>query len=559
MRFVLSLVAVVLMVPSGLAAFNDWPQAGFDQTHQGLVPTILNAELMPFQSKWWNNLSIPGPVSSPTVREDIVYFGDASGKVWAIDRESGGIIWTNTTASARVSGTAIGQDFVYVLSEAGGLYSFNRKTGRLENGYPLSVGASFGAPMLHEDIIYVGSTDGTVKSYFVSTRQMRWSFSTAVTFTSPSPYGNVTCPTGSVDGTPVLYDQWVMFGATNKCFFAIKKSAFGTIDSTNTNSVTRDLVWIFKAKDSIRTTPVVDMVNKRVIFGDVGGSMYSVSILSTNTATAAWTYDEPLTAGLSSEFKASPIVVNDKVIVGARNGNVRALSISGGTSMWVRNVNGEVVGSPAAANGHVLVGSFDRNMYMLNATDGAIRDQRLGLAEITTWAAISGTQGFWGDRLGNLYSWGGTKPTRPDLVITSLSGSFTATLPGTISFTVKNQGVLPASNTTALLFAGSTKIAELNVPAIEPGKEYSGSYSYTATSPPKIKVTLFVDATRQLKESDEANNEKIVDLAVADAPVPEDPSTQTSSSAGGPAPTGALLICAVLAGAFLVSRRRRHA
>lgn len=542
----ITLATLLLLLSPTAQAINDWPQNRYDETHQGAVPASLNSEFVPFLNRWWNNLSLPGQVGSPAVREDIVYYGDSSGKLWAFDRESGGILWFNTTgSSSRISSTpAVGQDFVYVVNEAGQLYSFNRKTGVIQNGYPITVGATFGSVMLHEDILYVGAADGSVKAYYASTRQPRWTMATTGTF--PPTSGHL-CEAGSVDGSPVLFEQWVFFGSTNKCFYAIPRTSGGTVQPAQVS-------WVFKANDAVRSTPSIDRVNRRVIFGDVSGNVYSIPVASSGRVnTSTWTFNEPFIEGRPSEFKAGPAIWGDKAIVAARNGNVRGLSLAAGTSVWLRSLGGEVSGSPAIANGRVLVGSFDRNMYILDASDGTIQEQRLGLAEIDTSPAISGTQGFWGDKLGNLYSWGGRKPDRPDLAISSLSAGFVAGVPGSISFTIRNVGILPASNNTLTITAGGVKIAELNIPALDAGKDYSSSFTHTVPSQGPLKIKVFVDATRLVKESDEANNEKTLDVTVA---VPPPPITDTSSP-GAPGPGVWLLLLAILVAAQFVGRRRR--
>lgn len=542
----LSLCAVLALLLPSVAAVNDWPQARYDETHQGAVPASLNSEFVPFLVRWWNNLSLPGQVGSPAVREDIVYYGDSAGKIWAFDRESGGILWSNTTGSgSRISSTpAVGQDFVYVVNEAGQLYSFNRKTGVIQNGYPISVGATFGSVMLHEDILYVGTADGSVKAYYASTRQPRWTMATSGTF--PPTTGHV-CDAGSVDGTPVLFEQWVFFGSTNKCFYAIPRTSGGTVQPAQVS-------WVFKAIDAIRSTPTIDRANRRVIFGDVSGNIYAIPVASAGRVNSStWTFNEPFVEGRPSEFKAGGAIWGDKVIVAARNGNVRGLSLASGASMWLRSLGGEVSGSPAVANGRVLVGSFDRNIYILDANDGAIQQQKLGLAEIDTSPAISGTQGLWGDKLGNLYSWGGTKPDRPDLSLISLSGSFIAGITGTISFTVRNVGVLPAGNNTLTIHVAGAKVAEINVPSLDPGKDFSTSFNHVVASEGSLKVRVFVDATRLVKESDESNNVKDFDATVAAPPPP----VVSSSADGAPGPGLLLALAAVLGAAFVARRRRR--
>lgn len=545
MRLPILVLLAMLVAPAAEAA-NNWPQFRFDETHQGAVPAIDNSEFVPFKEKWWNNVSIQGPVGSPAVRENIVYFGDGAGFLYAFDQESGGMLWRNTTgASARISGTpAVGQDFVYVVNEGGNLYSFTRKTGQLQTGYPIPVGATFGSILLHgdADALYVGSADGSVKSYFASTRQLRWQFSTAITVF------NTTCGMGSVDGTPVLFEQWVLFGSTNFCFFAMPRSP-----TTSPPTPT----WIFKGNEAIRSSPAIDMTNRRVVFGDVSGTVYSIPVASSGKVfSATWMFQEPLIAGRSSEFKASPAIVGDKVIVASRNGNVRALSASFGTPMWVKNVNGEVTSSPAVANGRILVGSFDSKMYMLNVTDGLILETRQGLEKIETSPAISGTQGFWGSTDGTLYSYGGTKPPRADLDVVSLeTGVALVGVTGGISATVRNRGVLPSNATTATFFVGGQTIAEVPVPALAPGNTTTLSALYTPTAPGELTFRVFVDSTRTIRESDESNNEKSIKATVSVAAPPAAPTAPTDTDA--PGFTAAGLLAMVVLGIVLARTRRR--
>jgi len=68
---------------------------------------------------------------------------------------------------------------------------------------------------------------------------------------------------------------------------------------------------------------------------------------------------------------SSPAVANGVVYVGSYNGNVYALNASTGAKLWTYATADPVVSSPAVANGVVYVGSWDNNVYALNASTGA--------------------------------------------------------------------------------------------------------------------------------------------------------------------------------------------
>jgi outer membrane protein assembly factor BamB len=68
---------------------------------------------------------------------------------------------------------------------------------------------------------------------------------------------------------------------------------------------------------------------------------------------------------------SSPAVVNGVVYSGSFDGNVYALNATTGAKLWTFTTGSAVLSSPAVANGVVYIGSDDFNVYALNATTGA--------------------------------------------------------------------------------------------------------------------------------------------------------------------------------------------
>lgn len=553
MRSVFTLCVLLLVAAPMAIAANDWPQSRYNETHQGSVPADKNSEFTIFTSQWWTNVSIPGPPGSPAVRDNVVYIGDNNGKVWALDQESGGVIWTNTTTASPIVGApAVGPDNVYFVSKSGTMFAFNRKTGQnLGSSFQLSAGASEVAPTFSEgdDILYVaGGTGVTAFTGFQSgSPYVKWSYA------GGNAYG-VTCGgTGSIRGSPVVFGSQVMFGSTNGCFYSVNKTSLGT--QTNPN-------WIFKGLESIRSTPAIDIVNSKVVFGDQAGNLYSLPVTASKAVTGAPIYTEvpPAGSSQSAEIAAAPTIAGDKLIIASRDGNVRALPLAGGTATWTTNLNAQVTSSPAVANGHVLVGSFDGNMYMLKLADGTVEKTWRALAEIESSPAISGTQGFWASKDGTLYSYGGTKPARPDIAVTGLSAS--GVIRGqstTVSATITNVGSLPAEVTSIKLYANGLVVHEGTIGALEPGasQPYSGSFAASAAGP--VSLRLFADATRLVREGNEANNEATTSITI------EEPAA-SSPGAGGPGSSDeekgvpgfdAAFVALALLGAGVLLRRRR--
>jgi len=68
---------------------------------------------------------------------------------------------------------------------------------------------------------------------------------------------------------------------------------------------------------------------------------------------------------------SSPTVVNGVVYVGSYDGNVYALNAATGAKLWSFLTGGIAYPTPAVANGVVFAGSNDHNVYALNAATGA--------------------------------------------------------------------------------------------------------------------------------------------------------------------------------------------
>jgi eukaryotic-like serine/threonine-protein kinase len=62
-------------------------------------------------------------------------------------------------------------------------------------------------------------------------------------------------------------------------------------------------------------------------------------------------------------ISSSPAVVNGVVYIGSWDGNVYALDARTGTKLWNYPTGNPILSSPAVVNGVVYIGSTDSNMY----------------------------------------------------------------------------------------------------------------------------------------------------------------------------------------------------
>jgi eukaryotic-like serine/threonine-protein kinase len=541
MRLLLTLiVASLLAVP----ASAEWPVHRYDFTHQGFDAT--NTEFGVFTEQWWKDVNLATTVkASPIVAEGRVYVGGWDKFLYALDSESGSVLWKTDLKAKITSTAAASESTVYAVTETGVLYALEARTGAIER--QTSIGPTFGTITVHERRIFVGINGGKVSAYEGDNFLLVWTFNLAQNFTKINPAWPDIKIGGEVEGAPVVYNGKVFFGSTNQYMYAVSEEGTGQ-DTT-------DLQWVYKSGGAIRGSAAIDKVNGRVIFGAMDGKLYSVS---TTSGTIAWTHAQvqgSTSQTTPSQIQSSPAIAYDKVFFGANNGNIVAVTLSGGTQVWSKTTGGQVVSSPAVANNLVVVGSSDWNLYVLNQTDGAERWKNKASRPIESSIAITGTQAFWGSTDGGLYSWGGAKPLRADLTVVSITGSLTAGESGTLSATVKNQGTLNSAATEAQFFSVDTKgnkklISAEAVPAMEPGdqKKVSAPFSGAGSA---ITIRVVVDPANAIKELDEGNNAKDQKVTVKAAAASGEP----TDSGGAPGLEAVLIIA--LIGAVAYARRRK--
>jgi len=102
--------------------------------------------------------------SSPANFDNKVVFGSLSGNLFALDEQNGEEIWTTTLSDTLDpifdSSPSIKYPQVVVGSIAGNLYGVHLDTGEKKWSYRLNHGYIFSSPVIKDDVVFIGSTDG---------------------------------------------------------------------------------------------------------------------------------------------------------------------------------------------------------------------------------------------------------------------------------------------------------------------------------------------------------------------------------------------------------------
>lgn len=126
------------------------------------------------------------------------------------------------------------------------------------------------------------------------------------------------------------------------------------------------LAWRFDTELPLGNSPTVE---KGVVY--VGGYDRKLHALDARTGQLLWSF-----AGAGAGYSANPLVVDDLVIVGNRDGRMYAIGAHNtphqGQLIWSFPAGGPIFLSAAYSNGKVYFAAGDNRAYALNAANGAL-------------------------------------------------------------------------------------------------------------------------------------------------------------------------------------------
>jgi len=290
----------------------------------------------------------------------IVYEHNQDTYLYAINATTGQLVWRQKGPGvAYTGGVVIADGKVYspqgenaYRDPATGAYGYpeydcyNAYTGQLIWTLPLTTGAAY---EVHECIAYGNLYIIPIPSLSVLSGNYTYANQGAT-------LGEVWCIGGSTQ-------NWSMFMSDPQH------------DAEGSGPTNLTLKWTFQAGAQIVSQPIE--VNGVCYFGSLDHNIYAVN---TNTGTKIWNF----TTGY--EVASSVAVVNSKVYTGADDGNIYCLDATTGAQLWKTYAGGvtkcllgaggymsiepPVRSSPMVLNNKVYVGALDGNLYCLDANTG---------------------------------------------------------------------------------------------------------------------------------------------------------------------------------------------
>lgn len=282
--------------------------------------------------------------TSPTVVGDVAYFGDAAGKLHAVDTRTGRARWVVDTKAALHGDVTAAGDFLFVVNDAGLLLKLARGDGaeiwRVDLGgagvrtlpSPSAPEWDFvsAAPVVDGGIVYVGSATGVLHALDAATGATRWTFRSG----------------GKIRAAAALGGDRVYFGSMDRFVYALDRA-----DGR--------LAWKFDTGGPVTTRPV--LAGEKLVVGTRDPAL--LYGLAARDGTVAWSVYFWL-----SWVESAPVLADDGLLyLGSSDSRrVRCIEPETGRVRWTAQVWGWTWGTPLVRGDSVYFGTAGAAEYFVS-------------------------------------------------------------------------------------------------------------------------------------------------------------------------------------------------
>ena len=268
-----------------------------------------------------------------------VYVGSERAMVYALDRQTGKVVWQQKVKGEVLARPISGENMLVVRSANGYLQALNVESGEqiweTKLDIPTLSLRGQSTPIIAFGAILLGDDNGRVNAYFLKDGQLIWQQRIA------QPSGSTEiAKLNDVDSTPFVLNGVVYALGYNGSMAALDLRSGQTIwrrniGSTHSFIVDSNRILLVDQTDNVQaitldggssiwkqsellnrqlTDPV--LYNGYIVVGDFEGYLYWI-----DASTGEFAYQQNVS---SSGFMSAPIVVDNKLIVQVRNGDVYA-------------------------------------------------------------------------------------------------------------------------------------------------------------------------------------------------------------------------------------------
>jgi len=312
--------------------------------------------------------------SGITERDGFLYFGGIDGKVYAIAlaaRSQNQAFpseneWVFTIPSSGAPGSVCGPacapsspaasiyatpvvlgDLVCVgvyAGNSGRVLAINRLNPGYTDGvpqrskgewtYPSGVkkmGAIVGTPVLINDVLYVGTSDGNLYAIETVYGESQWQFATS----------------GKIWTAPAVENEAIYISNYNKKVFAVSNQG--------------STIWNTELPASVASSPALS--TDTVFVGSFDNHLYALDLA---TGKEKWNFEG------GNWFWSTPLLIGDTVYAGCLDNILYAINAGTGQEKWRFETNGPIVSPSISVDNFIIVASKIGDIYVVDSATGTL-------------------------------------------------------------------------------------------------------------------------------------------------------------------------------------------
>lgn len=278
-----------------------------------------------------------------------LYLADNSGKVMALEPETGETIWTTTTTNAISAAITVASKLVVVGTREGEVVAFDAESG--EQKWLSQVSSEIIArPAVGDGFVVVNTVDGNVVALDADNGERKWFYDRSL-------------PPLTLRGTsaPVIAHGAAIAGFAN--------GKVGVFILQNGQLAWEKQVTAPSGRSDLER--LVDVDSQPIVFGaDMYVSSYNGNLLSLELRSGEANWSRELSA-----FKDMAID-NQTLLVTHDNGYISSLNRNNGNLLWTQKALFlRDTTSPVVFNDHIVVGDMGGYLHMLDRADGNLIGQ----------------------------------------------------------------------------------------------------------------------------------------------------------------------------------------